>query len=69
MYSYFETLCNYFLFSKYLTSTNMPAYCSGKKMGTQKNNYWSRTTQIREAPLYVIIESLRLYNKLTTTFK
>ena len=31
--------------------------------------YWSHTAQIKEALLYVIIKSLRLCNKLTTTFK
>ena len=34
-----------------------------------KINYCSHTTKIREALLCAIIKSLRLYNKLTATFK
>ena len=40
-----------------------------KKGHKIKKSYWSRTAQIREALLYVIIKSLRLCNKLTATFK
>ena len=59
MHSYFETQCNYILFTKYLTSTNM--HTAQQKKG-HKKNYCS---SIRGGLLCVIIKSLRLYNKLT----
>ena len=50
MHSLFESLSNYLLFTKYLTSTNMPT--AQQKNGIKK--YWSHTAQIIEALLYVI---------------
>ena len=67
MHSYFETQCKYLLFTKYLTSTNMPT--AQQKKGHQINLKIVPTGQIREVLLYVIINSVRLYNKLTATFK
>ena len=51
--SYFETFVKYLLFTKYLTSTNMPT------AQQKKGHYLSHTAQIREALLYVTIKSLR----------
>ena len=53
MHSYFETLGKY-LFTKYLTYTNMPTAQQNK--GHKKNIRYN-TAQIREALLYVIIKS------------
>ena len=54
------------LFTKYLTSTNMPT--AQQKKGHKKKKNWSQTA-VWVALLYVIIKSLRLCNKLTATFK
>ncbi len=44
MHSYFKTLGKYLLFTKYLTSTNMPT-AQQEKRKKKKKHYWSRTAQ------------------------
>ena len=55
MHRYLYTQCKYLLFTKYLTSTNMPT--AQQKKRAQNLNYFSHTAQIGEALLYVIIKS------------
>ena len=53
MHSNFKTLGKYLLFTRYLSSTNMPTaqQIKGHKIKRKKETYWSHTAQRREALL------------------